>query len=250
MFCSTALSLAALAACYALPATGAAASDPNAPGPAQESVTQAPSRTEERRVDVTFGFTAMHLRKLPADAEVGGLPAGVVVGAAFAWTPRLRTEFEFASQIEKWNPDYAFEYLVVETPANARNSGGLELATVQLKHDYRTNRWTLAQTVEFGTSRFRPYVGGGAGVETQTVRDVRVESSRPISGLEDAPPFATTVDELPTEFPDPQPTHHAIAFVATGFKVFMPRRVYVLVDLKWTSAGHALVNLGVGFELF
>ena len=48
-------------------------------------------------------------------------------------------------------------------------------------------------------------------------------------------PNVKTVDEFPTEFPSPKKAHYTIAFADAGFKVFVPRRAYFLIDWKFTN---------------
>ena len=245
MFRRTALFVIALACCGASIAAQSAI-DSSYSRAYQESAPAASRATHHPRIDVAAGMTSVNLRKLPADSDVGGYPAGFFASGAFFWTRYLVTQVEIVSQAEKWNPDYALEYVV-------RPAGGerFELKTVILKHNYSAGRRTVAQIVQIGRELFiRPYFGAGVGIETQTIRDSRQESSRVLQPGEIGPPNAKTVDELPTEFPSPQGTDDAIVFAQAGAKVFAGRRAYFLVDWKFSNADTALIRLGFGVELF
>ena len=196
------------------------------------------------RIDVAVGVTSMTLRKLPDDAEVGGQPAGVLARVGYFWTRSLATRFETATQAESWNPDYALEY--VERPVPGR---GFESRMIQLKHNYASHRWTVAQFFQFRRLRFiQPYVGAGAGVESQTVTHSRHEAVPYITDT--SRPNAKTVDELPTELPGPLETRYTIGFAEAGLKVFAGRRAYFAADWKTQPGERVRVGVVFGVELF
>ena len=200
--------------------------------------------TGPSRIDAAVGITSMTLRKLPADAEVGGQPAGVFARVGYFWTSYLATEFETAAQAESWNPDYALEYLV--RPVSGR---GFESKRIQLKHNYSSRRWTVAQVVQVRRLRFiQPFVGGGVGVESQTITHSRQETVPYITDT--LPPNATTVDELPTELPGPMKSRYTIGFAEAGLKVFAGRRAYFAADWKFEPGERVRVGVVFGVELF
>lgn len=203
-----------------------------------------PVATTHPRIDVAVGITSMTLRKLPADALVGGQPVGVFARAGYFWTPYLATEFATASQAESWNPDYALEYLV--RPVAGR---GFESKAIQLKHDYDAHGWTVTQVLQLRRLRvIQPYVGAGVGVESQTVTSSRHEGTAYIT--ETPNPNAKTVDELPVDLPGPLKTRHTIGVAEAGVKIFAGRRAYFGLDWKLQAGERVRVSAGLGVELF
>jgi hypothetical protein len=185
----------------------------------------------------------VNLRKLPVDSDVGGVPAGFFVSAGFFWTRHLVTQVEFVSQVEDWDPDYASENIV--RPMGAQ---GFEVTTVLLKHSYVGSRWAVAQIVQIGTKKIRPYFGAGAGIEVQSIQDSRHGWSQILQPGQSPPTGAKTVDEFPTEFPPATKTRHAVAFGQAGVKIFVAQRAYLLVDWKFMHTGAAPMRLGFGLE--
>lgn len=205
----------------------------------QESTPLTSGATPRPRVDLAVGLTIVDIRPVPScgDFECRKSPPNIggavsyFASAGYFWTPHFITQVEIVSQAEHIDWDYADERVVL--------TGGHD-TSITLKHNYVASRRTVAQIVQFGR-KFRPYFGVGAGIESQTTYDSWYESS--VVG-----PTLKTVNDFPNELPRTE-ENYTIVFGAAGFKAFMGRQAYLLLDGKFTNHAAVLVRFGFGVEL-
>lgn len=208
----------------------------------QESAPPTPQATARPRVDVAVGFTIVNIRAVPPCVDIGctsphrgGGALSYFASAGYFWTPHLITQVEIVSQAEGSGWDYAHQWVVP-----GRGGGG---TGITLKHNYVGGRRTVAQIVQIGGRGWfiRPYVGAGAGIESQTTYDSWYEGG--VVG-----PNLKTVNEFPNELPKKE-ANFAIVFGEAGVKAFLGRHAYVLLDGKLTNRTDLFVRFGFGVEL-
>jgi hypothetical protein len=163
----------------------------------------------------------------PRDGDEQGT-LSIFASAGYLWTPFLVTQVEITSQAESFNWDYAHQR-VAGRPAS-----------ITLKHNYRVSRRTVAQLIQFGQRRLRPYLGAGVGIESQTTFDTWYEGGVVLE------PDAETVDELPRERRNT--ANHVMVFGEAGAKIFLGSRAYMFFDWKYAGYGKGRGMLGAGVQ--
>jgi hypothetical protein len=218
-----------------------------------------PAAPPQRRVDLAVSIGFMNLEQKTGSYPRGFEPATafLTVTGGYNWDEHWKTDAGVA-----WTSrSDIYEEQLWDTPEY--------FDRVLLLHDSRLVRTSAAQVYVFGHGRFRPYVGGGFGIDVDTNHDSRsdnlelplTEERRLLyteSGI-----VLTPVDRLPCE-PQPsapgtlscglpnadQRTVQGFGFATVGFKAYSPAPKRLFVALQAQIGSRAVTNLtvGVGFS--
>jgi hypothetical protein len=246
-------------ACAAVAATAAA--QESVPGGAAGDRTGAESRRSwgldasrsltDFKVDLEGGRYPTHVAERPPSRRT----VSSLIAVGFYRRGGLKTEIEYGT-------------LVASSVQGARQTDGvrsdiydrLTVATpsftdeVTVRHNYEVTRLSVGQVLQFRPHRvLRPYVGVTFGLDRETHYDDRIDSiGAAMSEVERAAAIgaglAVAADPYPAAFPRRTKAHLHVA-ARIGAKVYIPRRVFVLVEAAaGTRTGPG--RLGLGIDVF
>ena len=208
-------------------------------------------------VDAAINFGGFRFDLQPPPSHPEGPYFLAEVRAGFYWNAHLKTEvarawLETNGRVSGQEAPHTltdwYDSLIVDTPSYGQR--------VDLAHNYRRDRWSVAQLYQFRPGRtLQPYVGAAIGIDSETDFDSRDDSFFP--PLTDPERLFYTrarikiseTDILPRDFPPPVTTTHVHAFGKFGVKVFVPRRVFLLIEAQVGSRVSPLA-FGIGVDLF